>query len=272
MIMKPENEMNDEVRQLLESLEAHGKNARRQKDLEELIDGLSGAATQLDRTKTIQVGLLRSARNDGQRKLYPVWWLVGAAAAVLLLWLMVRPSLKQTPDVHEEILVEETRTMDTIKTEVKDEVKEVILEEPIVVPVIAREETRRVHRPKQPNLNDLGEGQVGLLRPEGLAMTELDTAFHNNDVAEVIPVESQETMNTTTVESNNTSASTEENLSPQSSPQRRVIRSLNLVCYECQMEPEIWNKEIAPTEKTLFNQPQDPNMKNGSLAFEFKRN
>ena len=252
--MKPENEMNDEVRQLLESLEAHGKNARRQKDLEELIDRLSGAATQLDRTKTIQVGLLRSARNDGQRKLYPVWWLVGAAAAVLLLWLMVRPSLKQTPDVHEEILVEETRTMDTIKTEVKDEVKEVILEEPIVVPVIAREETRRVHRPKQPNLNDLGEGQVGLLRPE------------------VIPVESQETMNTTTVESNNTSASMEENLSPQSSPQRRVIRSLNLVCYECQTEPEIWNKEIAPVEKTIFNQPQDPNMKNGSLAFEFKRN
>ena len=271
MIMKPENEMNEEVRQLLESLEAHGKNARRQKDLEELIDGLSGAATQLDRTKTIQVGLLRSARNDGQRKLYPVWWLVGAAAAVLLLWLMVRPSLKQTPDVHEEILVEETRTMDTIKTEVKDEVKEVILEEPIVVPVIAREETRRVHRPKQPNLNDLGEGQVGLLRPEGLAMTELDTAFHNNDVAEVIPVESLELIDTTNVGSNTISTENETPLTVQK-PQRRVVRSLNLVCYECQMEPEIWNKEIAPAEKTLFNQPQDPNMKNGSLAFEFKRN
>ena len=39
--MKPENEMTDEVRQLLDSLEEHGKNARRQKDLEALIDGLS---------------------------------------------------------------------------------------------------------------------------------------------------------------------------------------------------------------------------------------
>ena len=49
--MKPENEITEEVRQLLESLEEHGKNARRQKDLSELIDRLSeevlGATTSL---------------------------------------------------------------------------------------------------------------------------------------------------------------------------------------------------------------------------------
>ena len=39
--MNTENEMNEEVRQLLDSLEEHGKNARRQKELGDLIDQLS---------------------------------------------------------------------------------------------------------------------------------------------------------------------------------------------------------------------------------------
>ena len=39
--MNTENEMNEEVRQLLNSLEEHGKNARRQKELGDLIDQLS---------------------------------------------------------------------------------------------------------------------------------------------------------------------------------------------------------------------------------------
>ena len=37
--MKPENEMTEEVRQLLDSLEEHGKNARRQKDHPQKVDG-----------------------------------------------------------------------------------------------------------------------------------------------------------------------------------------------------------------------------------------
>ena len=39
--MNTENEINEEVRQLLDSLEEHGKNARRQQDLSDLIDQLS---------------------------------------------------------------------------------------------------------------------------------------------------------------------------------------------------------------------------------------
>ena len=39
--MNTENEMNEEVRQLLDSLEEHGKNARRQKELGDLIDRLA---------------------------------------------------------------------------------------------------------------------------------------------------------------------------------------------------------------------------------------
>ena len=92
--MNTENEMNEEVRRLLDSLEEHGKNARRQKELGELIDQLSekelnaspsltnvaspsltnvesgdlqGGTTKQSRLndKEETTGLLRSARNDG---------------------------------------------------------------------------------------------------------------------------------------------------------------------------------------------------------------
>ena len=53
--MNTENEMNEEVRQLLDSLEEHGKNARRQQELGDLIDQLSekelGTGTSLRGTK-----------------------------------------------------------------------------------------------------------------------------------------------------------------------------------------------------------------------------
>lgn len=39
--MTTENEMNEELRQLLDSLEEHGKNVRRQKQLGDLIDRLA---------------------------------------------------------------------------------------------------------------------------------------------------------------------------------------------------------------------------------------
>ena len=55
--MKPENEMTEEVRQLLDSLEEHGKNARRQKQLSDLIDSLSeeeqGTTTSLRETRRV---------------------------------------------------------------------------------------------------------------------------------------------------------------------------------------------------------------------------
>ena len=49
--MNTENEMNEEVRQLLDSLEEHGKNARRQKELGELIDSLETSVPSLRGTK-----------------------------------------------------------------------------------------------------------------------------------------------------------------------------------------------------------------------------
>ena len=73
--MKEENEITQEVKELLDSLEQHGANARRQKELSDLIDRMeAGLGTPL-----------RGASSTKQRKLYPIWWIVGAAAACLLL-------------------------------------------------------------------------------------------------------------------------------------------------------------------------------------------
>lgn len=238
--MKPENEMTEEVRQLLDSLEEHGKNARRQKDLEALIDGLS-----------------EKEEGTRQHKLYPIWWAVGAAAAVLLLWLMIKPTAKETPNMNEEILVEKTMPVDSVK----DEAEEMILEEPIIAPVIPQKPKTKTEKPKE------------IVGGEKL-------------LAEATPSESTENTDTSTVGSNKIPDSIEENLSPlnshlspQSSPQRRVIRSLNLVCYECQTEPENWptNNPSLPApnsslETTLFGQAKDPNMKNGAMTFELKLN
>ena len=117
--MKPENEMNEEVRRLLDSLEEHGKNARRQQQLSELIDGLS----------------MERKTENGERKTFhfPLsvsrfWWAIGAAAALLLLWLMIKPTTKQAPEMNEEIFVDGTMPVDSVK----DEVEEIILEEPII--------------------------------------------------------------------------------------------------------------------------------------------
>ena len=237
--MKPENEMTEEVRQLLDSLEEHGKNARRQKDLSELIDGLSGERkTENGERRTFRFPLSVSR----------FWWLIGAAAAALLLWLMIKPTTKETPNINEEILVEKTMPVDSVK----EEVEEVILEEPIIPqPVIPQKPKTKTEKPKE------------IVGGEKL-------------LAEATPSESTENTDTSTVGSNKIPDSIEENLSPQSSPQRRVIRSLNLVCYECQTEPEIETSQFSSLNSqfptTLFGQAKDPNMKNGAMTFELKLN
>ena len=86
-------------------------------------------------------------------------------------------------------------------------------------------------------------------------------------LAEVKPTEPKDTTNI----GSNTIPTENETPSAVQKPQRRVIRSLNLVCYECQKDPEFFTKPVME-DRTLFGQPQDPNMKNGSLALEIKLN
>ena len=235
--MNTENEMNEEVRQLLDSLEEHGKNARRQKELGDLIDRLA------DEEKTIFMP-------RKHRKLTPLWWAMGAAAACLLLWLLVKPNAKQQPEMEQEILVEETKTVDSAKTEVND----AVFEQPVANETYLAEET-----PVVP--------QNTPMKKEKTKTHIIEEVVEQPLLAEVKPTEPKDTTNI----GSNTIPTENETPSAVQKPQRRVIRSLNLVCYECQKDPEFFTKPVTE-DRTLFGQPQDPNMKKGSLALEIKLN
>ena len=233
--MNNENDMNEEVRQLLDSLEEYGRNAKRQQRLGDMIDRLA------EEEKTVEL-------SKKHRKLTPLWWAIGAAAACLLLWLLVKPSFTETPETNKEILVEEKETLDSVKTEVFP----AVIEEPIIKEELLAEETPAV--PQTPRMK------------KEKSQTESDEEVIDQPIlAEVMPTKPKDT---TTIESN-IIPTISETPSTVQKPQRRVIRSLNLVCYECQKDPEIYTKP-GLEDKTLFGQPQDPNMKNGSLAFELK--
>ena len=235
--MNTENEMNEEVRQLLNSLEEHGKNARRQKELGDLIDRL------VEEEKTV-------AMPRKHRTLAPLWWAMGAAAACLLLWLLVKPNAKQQPEKEQEILVEETKAVDSAKTEVND----AVFERPVVNETFLAEETPVVPQ-NAPMKKEKPKTQI------------IEEVVEQPMLAEVKPTEPKDTTNI----GSNTIPTENETPSAVQKPQRRVIRSLNLVCYECQKDPEFFTKPVME-DRTLFGQPQDPNMKNGSLAFEIKLN
>ena len=235
--MNTENEMNEEVRQLLDSLEEHGKNARRQKELGDLIDRLA------DEEKEV-------AMPRKHRTLTPLWWVMGAAAACLLLWLLVKPSAKQQPETEQKILVEETKTVDSVKTEVDD----AVFEQPVANETYLAEETPVVPQ-KNPMKKEKPKTQIH------------EEVVEQPTLAEVTPTKLEDTANI----GSNTIPTTNETPSAVQKPQRRVIRSLNLVCYECQKDPEFFTKPVLE-DRTLFGQPQDPNMKNGSLALEIKLN
>ena len=235
--MNTENEMNEEVRQLLDSLEEHGKNARRQKELGDLIDRLA------DEEKTV-------AMPHKHRTLTPIWWAMGAAAACLLLWLLVKPSAKQQPEMEQEILVEETKAVDSVKTEVND----AVFEQPVANETFLAEETPIVPQ-NAPMKKEKPKTQI------------IEEVVEQPMLAEVKPTAPKDTTNI----GSNTIPTENETPSAVQKPQRRVIRSLNLVCYECQKNPEFFTKPVLE-DRTLFGQPQDPNMKNGSLALEIKLN
>ena len=275
--MNSENDMNEEVRQLLDSLEEHGRNTKRQQRLGDLIDSLEASGTSLrggttkqssrevtsqseastsDETSSLDRFVPRD--DEKRRRLIPLWWVMGAAAACLLLWLLVKPNIKETPETNKEILVEEKETLDAVKTEVYP----AVVEEPVLKEELLAEETPVV--PQKPRM-----------KKEKPQTESIEEVIEQPVLAEVTPTEPEDTAN---IGSTNIPASIEEKLSTlnsqlstQSSPQRRVIRSLNLVCYECQKDPEFFTKPVME-DRTLFGQPQDPNMKNGSLALEIKLN
>ena len=240
--MTPENEMNEELRQLLDSLEEHGKNIRRQKQLGDLIDRLA------EEEKPMVIPRKRA-------KLVPIWWAMGAAAAILLLTLLLKPNGNENT-LHNDILAEVPETVDYIIDSVKIENENTIIEEAVVHKELLAENTTFVQKTQIKNKN--GKAEV------------VETVEEQPVIAEIIPVQPSDSM----VIETNTIISENETPSDVQKPQRRVIRSLNLVCYECQKEPDNFQYQAVNVqpEKTLFGQPQDPNMKDGALAWQVKIN
>lgn len=218
--MKFENEINEEVSQLLESLEKHGKNARRQKELGDLIESLA-----------------KAEMSHKRRKLIPLWWAISTAAAVLLLWLLAKPK------VHENLYFTGETVAEVVETTNSVIFDDVVFEEPIIIDDLLAEDTPVV--PQKPQIKKV-EPRVEIV----------EEVVEQPVIAEIIEIGPIDTV-----------------LDVQN-PKRRVIRSLNLVCFECQKEPDENQLQIvsSKTEKTIFGQPQDPNMKDGTLAFEVKLN
>ena len=230
--MTPENEMNEELRQLLDSLEEHGKNIRRQKQLGNLIDRLA------EEEKPVIIPRKR-------RKIVAIWWIMSTAAAILLLWILLKPNVKENT-LDNDILAEVPEPVDYSIDSVKIENEELLAENTIVVS-------------KKSN-TDKKQTEVEII----------ETEVEQPVVIEIIPSETSDSINIET----NTIIPENETPSAAQKPQRRVIQSLNLVCYECQREPDNFQFQAvnAKSEKTLFGQPQDPNMKDGALAWQVKLN
>ena len=188
-------------------------------------------------------------------KLVPIWWVMGAAAAILLLMLLMKPNGNENT-LHNDILAEVPETVDYIIDSVKIENENTIIEEAVVHKELLAENTTVVQKTQIKNKN--GKAEV------------VETVEEQLVIAEIIPIQPSDSM----VIETNTIISENETPSDVQKPHRRVIRSLNLVCYECQREPDNFQFQAvnAKSEKTLFGQPQDPNMKDGALAWQVKLN
>ena len=241
--MTPENEMNEELRQLLDSLEEHGKNVRRQKQLVDLIDRLA------EEEKPVVIPRKRA-------KLVPIWWAMGAAAAILLLMLLMKPNGNENI-LHNDILAEVSETPDYIADSIKVETEDAVVEEVVVKKELMAENNLVVSKKSN---NDKKKTSANIIEP----------VEEQPVIAEIIPVQPSDSI----IIETNTIIPENETPSAVQKPQRRVIRSLNLVCYECQREPDNSQYQAvnAKSEKTLFGQPQDPNMKDGALAWQVKLN
>ena len=241
--MTHENEMNEELRQLLDSLEEHGKNIRRQKQLVDLIDRLA------EEEKPVVIPRKRA-------KLVPIWWAMGAAAAILLLMLLMKPNGNENI-LHNDILAEVSETPDYIADSIKVETEDAVVEEVVVKKELMAENNLVVSKKSN---NDKKKTSANIIEP----------VEEQPVIAEIIPVQPSDSM----IIETNTIIPENETPSDVQKPQRRVIRSLNLVCYECQREPDNFQYQAvnSKSEKTLFGQPQDPNMKDGALAWQVKLN
>lgn len=240
--MKEENEINEALGQLLDALEEQGRNARRQKQLGDLIDALAA------QEKTAEMP--RRHRN-----LVPLWWAMGVAAACLLLWIVLKPTGNQIDNMEKPVVAEQIHPVDSTTEEVQETAP---LQEPKMAqePVAALEPIE-VRKPIDNKVEPKKEVQPEALEMPLLAEVKETETVDSDDIAKDNPV----------------AETPSEPLAAQApTVTRRVIKSTNLVGYgkleNISAEPK--PKRSILENKTLFGQPQDPNMQGGMLAYEIK--
>lgn len=259
--MKQENEPNDELQQLLDALEEHGQNARRQQRLGELIDSMEASEGSLlgetmKQSAPDNAGLLRPARNDAKRrKYYPIWWAMGAAAACLLLWLIVKPTDNHPKNEKEALIAENVVAKDSVVAESEEIVH---VQEPYTIQEpIAEKQAAKATKPKA---KEIKKTETNHTRAEETTI-----------LVEGIQTETFDTEKTESVTTQNELSNQPLALESQA-PKRRVIKSESLVGYgKLEKQPDqSRTKRPVFEDKTIFGQPQDPNMRNGMLAMEIK--
>lgn len=243
--MKKENEIDVELKQLLDILEEHGRDVRRQKALVELIDNLESMAV--------------PSQNDVRhRKSYLLWWGTGVAAAVLLFLLLVKPTPETTLDQWNDKLVEQRCADDYISV---DDV--ITVGTPTVEEEILAEQSQTVSK-KTSVSKDKSSKNTPKMVSESISTVEtkvMESTFCSDTIKRV------------SLASITSVAEPDEGVvcSNTNNVRRRVIQSHNLVCFSCKTEYES-EYEIVKENKSIFGQPQDPNIKNGALAIEIKLN
>lgn len=241
--MKEENEINGELRQLLDALEEQGRNARRKKLLSDLIDQL---ATQ---EKTVEMP-------RKHKKLIPVWWAISAAAACLLLWLVLKPVDKQAENTNETHYTEQTLPANSMIEEIQGiapSQEPLSYHEPLAESEPIKAEKSRIKKEKRA----IEAKQLEIVEKELLVEVEELESVDSNEVEQELSLKE----------------TSSEPLSAQTqNVTRRVIQSTTLVGYgkldkkNIQLEP----KRTILDNKTIFGQPLDSNMKGGMLAYEIK--
>lgn len=239
--MKEENEINGELRQLLNALEEQGRNARRQKQLSDLIDQLA------IQEKTVEMP-------QKHKKLISVWWTIGAAAACLLLWLVLKPVDKQAEDINETHYTEQTLPIDSTMEEIQGiatSQEPLPYHEPLAKSEPIKAEKSRIKKEKRA----LETKQPEIVKEELLV-----------EVKELESVDSDEVEQELAL----TEASSEPLSAQTQNVTRRVVQSTTLVGYG-KLDKNPVPKEPKRTileNKTIFGQPLDSNMKDGMLAYE----
>lgn len=236
-MMKQENEMDHEVKQLLESLTEHRRNEERKRQLSELLDQLS------EQENTV------AEESKKTRKLAFLWWVSGAAAAYLLLWVLFQPFGRPSMDKDEKMLAHDHAQVDSV----------VGVQHPAMVMEIAQQqekmETQTLFKISKPKVRNTKQIEFEIPEPKAEEILLAETR-----VTDIIDSSSI-----------NKELVAQEITQPEKFPSRRVIKSENLVGYVEPKPKQTERKRNRNWEDKIFLGLQsDPNMQNGSLAYEIK--